>query len=114
MLKDFIEIILEGLSKLGLDWDRKSYSALLNCLTLEDDLAVKTALDQLVLESKPFSIPPIYLCSRMHPNRLVRQHSLKALARLGFQESQENLQGLSLKSAIENLIQKYGHFRDSL
>ncbi len=110
LLKGFLSDIVNIIG--SPDWDRKSYESVVNCLLLNDSIAVKEAIDHLVDEGKLLAIPPIYLTSQRHPTLSVRNYSWQSLAKLeSHQKISQIVQGKNLEESIHALIEEYGHYK---
>ncbi len=92
--------------------DQWSFRMLVNNLKESDYDVVKEAIDQLVKERKPLSIPPLYFVSKMHPNNYARDLAAKALKEFGQDAEIETItRGKSAEDATKALIDKYGNYR---
>lgn len=92
--------------------DHMLFKALVGCLKNNDFQAVSVAIDQLVKEKKPVSIPPLYFVSKEHPNAQARLKATEALKT--FQQDERIAQltaGKPVKEAVTALIQEYGNYK---
>ncbi len=113
LLKNLLSEIISIVGSSTADWDKKSYESVVKCLMMEDDIAVREAVDQLVKEGKSIAIPPLYLTSQRHPNQLVRKHAWKEISQLeSHTKINELIKGKDIETALETLIKEYGHFKD--
>ena len=113
LLKDLMSEIITGFSSKVSNWDKKSYESVVNCLLLRDEIAVKEAVDHLVAEQKVLAIPPIYLSSQRHPSLIVRKYSWNELGKLdSHQHINQIIANKDLHSALDALIEEYGHFKE--
>jgi hypothetical protein len=95
-------------------FDQLLFNALIGCLKSNDYEAVKTAIDQLVKENRPVSIPPLYFVSKAHPNDRAREKAQLALKAFD-QDAKitEITAGKELKDAVAALVNEYGNYRQS-
>jgi hypothetical protein len=92
--------------------DMWSFKAVVNNLKSEDYDVVKSAVEQLVKEKRPLSIPPLYFVSQAHPNTHVRKIALKALQDLGVDQEVEKItKGKTVEEATKVLIETYGNYK---
>lgn len=114
LLKNLIGQLVEIFGSASEDWDRKSYESVVGCLLMEDEIAVKEAVNQLVLEGKVLAIPPLYLASQKHPSFRVREYCWKAVGNLdSIHKINQLTAGRNIKDALDSLISEYGHFKDN-
>ncbi len=112
LLKELLNTIIAGLTSTKDDWNQKSYEAVVKCLLFKDEIAVKEAVDHLLLEGKELAIPPLYLASQKHPRLSVRSYCLENLKKLDRYDKIDSLvRGRDINSALESLIEEYGHFK---
>ncbi len=113
LLKDLLAAIVDGVGSSVSGWDQKSYESVVNCLLLKDEIAVKEAVDHLILEGKALAIPPIYLAPQRHPSLTVRRYCQQSLGRLDSSDRiNKTIQGKDIHGALDALIGEYGHFKD--
>jgi hypothetical protein len=92
--------------------DHMLFKALVACLKSEDYQAVAVAIDQLVKEQKPISIPPLYFVAKAHPNERAREKAEKALASFNQDAKIAALtEGKELKVAVTELIKAFGNYK---
>jgi hypothetical protein len=92
--------------------DHMLFSALISCLKSSDFEAVKVAVDQLVKEKRPVSIPPLYFVSKAHPIERIREKAKSGLSAFGEDKKIEELTaGKEVKDAVQALIEEYGNYR---
>ena len=93
-------------------FDHMLFSALIGCLKSNDYEAVKVAIDQLVKEKKPVSIPPLYFVSMAHPSDRAREKAKQALTAFGEDAKIKALtEGKDLKVAVTELVKEFGNYR---
>jgi len=93
-------------------FDHMLFNALIACLKSNDYEAVKVAIDQLVKENRPVSIPPLYFVAKAHPNPKAREKAEEAI--LAFKQDSkiaELTAGRDVKEAVTALMQEYGNYR---
>ncbi len=113
LLRDLLAAIVDGVGSSVSGWDQKSYESVVNCLLLKDEIAVKEAVDHLILEGKALAIPPIYLASQRHSSLTVRRYCQQSLSRLDSSDRiHKTIQGKDIHGALDALIEEYGHFKD--
>lgn len=93
-------------------FDHMLFNALIGCLKSNDYEAVKVAVEQLVKEKRPVSIPPLYFVSKAHPIERIREVAAKGLGAFK-QEAKiaELTEGKEVKEAVEALIKEFGNYR---
>jgi len=92
--------------------DHMLFKALIACLKNEDYQAVSVAIDQLVKEQKPVSIPPLYFVSQAHPNERARRKAEVALTTFNQDKKIAELTGgKELKAAVTDLIKEFGNYK---
>lgn len=92
--------------------DQVSFKMVIDCLKSNDSQAVTIAIDQLVKEKRPVSIPPLYVVAKAHPNPMVRAKAEQALKKLDPQNDVEKLTGgKDMKEAVYALVERYGNFK---
>jgi uncharacterized pyridoxal phosphate-containing UPF0001 family protein len=88
------------------------FGALIGCLKSNDFEAVKVAVDQLVKEKRPVSIPPLYFVSKAHPIERIREMVKTGLSAFGEDKKIEELTaGKEIRESVETLIKEYGNYR---
>lgn len=93
--------------------DHMLFKALVGCLKSEDYQAVSVAIDQLVKEKKPVSIPPLYFVSVAHPNAQARLKAAQALKSFHQDDKIANLtSGKEVKEAVGALIGEFGNYKN--
>ncbi|MBU6453680.1 MAG: hypothetical protein KGS72_18010 [Cyanobacteria bacterium REEB67] len=93
-------------------FDQMLFNALVGCLKSDDYEAVKVAVDQLVKENRPVSIPPLYFVSKAHPNERAREKARVALSQFKQDEKiQELTAGKEVKDAVVALVKEFGNYR---
>ncbi|HEY9786411.1 MAG TPA: hypothetical protein V6D17_13470, partial [Candidatus Obscuribacterales bacterium] len=94
-------------------FDTWTFKMLIGCLKSEDPPAVLVAIDQLVKEKRPISIPPLYVVYKAHPNQAVRNRALVALTQLDPDKDFEKLtEGKEMKEAVKILVERFGNFKE--
>lgn len=92
--------------------DQVSFKMVIDCLKSNDSQAVSIAIDQLVKEKRPVSIPPLYVVAKAHPNPIVRAKAEQALKKLDPANEVEKLAGgKGMKEAVFALVERYGNFK---
>jgi hypothetical protein len=95
--------------------DMWSFKALVDNLKSTDYDVVSEAVDQLVREKRPLSIPPLYFVSQAHPNTFVRKKALQALQELGVDQEVEKItQGKTVEEGTKILINTYGNYKGKM
>jgi hypothetical protein len=93
-------------------FDHMLFNALIGCLKSTDYEAVKVAVDQLVKENRPVSIPPLYFVSKAHPSERVREKARSGLSAFKQDTKIEELTaGKDVKEAVAALIEEFGNYR---
>lgn len=94
-------------------FDHILFNALVGCLKSNDYEAVQVAVDQLVKENRPVSIPPLYFVSKAHPIERIREKARTGLS--AFKQDAkiaELTEGKEIKAAVEALIKEFGNYRE--
>ena len=92
--------------------DHMLFKALIACLKSNDYEAVKVAVDQLVKENRPVSIPPLYFVSKAHPSERAREKARSGLTAFDQDKKIAELtEGKEIKEAVMALMQEYGNYR---
>jgi hypothetical protein len=93
-------------------FDQLIFNALIGCLKSNDFEAVKVAVDQLVKENRPVSIPPLYFVSKAHPVDRIREKARTGLSAFDQDKKIAELtEGKEIKEAVQALMQEYGNYR---
>ena len=96
-------------------FDQMLFNALIGCLKSEDYEAVKVAVEQLVKENRPVSIPPLYFVSKAHPNDRAKEKARVGLSQFNQDEKiRELTEGKDLKEAVAALMAEYGNYRSGI
>jgi len=94
-------------------FDHMLFNALIGCLKSDDYEAARVAIEQLVKEQKPVSIPPLYFVSKAHPNYRIKEEAAKGLKAFKQEAKIEELTaGKDIKEAVNALVQEFGNYRD--
>ena len=92
--------------------DHFLFNALIGNLKSNDYEAVKVAVDQVVKEKKPVSIPPLYFVAHAHPIDRIREKARSGLSAFDQDKKIAELTaGKEIKEAVAALIQEYGNYR---
>ncbi|MBS2006325.1 MAG: hypothetical protein JST01_04755 [Cyanobacteria bacterium SZAS TMP-1] len=93
--------------------DHMLFNALIGCLKSNDYEAAKVAIDQMVKENKPVSIPPLYFVSREHPVLRIREEAARGLKAFKQDKRIEELTaGKEIKEAVRALVEEFGNYRE--
>lgn len=94
-------------------FDSWTFKMLIGCLKSDDAAAVSVAIDQLVKEKRPISIPPLFVVSRAHPNPTVRGKASQALNELDPSCEVQNLtEDKDMHNAVKALVERFGNFKE--
>lgn len=108
------EIIQGAAQSIYSKFDKFTFNMLVNGLKSEDYEAATTTIEQLVVEKRPLSIPPLYYVFKAHPNARVRERAWKAIEIIGDKAEVEKLTaGKDTEEAVKALIQHYGNFKQA-
>jgi len=89
------------------------FNALVDCLKGNDYEAARIAIEQLVKEQKPVSIPPLYFVSQAHPNPRIKQKAAEGLRAFKQDKKIEELTtGKEIKEAVNALVQEFGNYQE--
>ncbi len=108
-VEDFVKNSTKGFMQ---SLDHMTFKATVNMLKSNDPESVRIAIDQLIKEKNPLSIPPLYVVAKAHPSSFLKDKARSALALIDPDHEADKIAGEKpYKEAVFALVQHYGNYR---